>query len=458
MKDIFYLALIVSLGWISCSTPEEDISFDSNLEVFFSTDTVAFDTILSDSRSSTRRLTVLNPNESAIRFSNIRLGEGIASDYSIIINGKELTSVQNEVLHGGDSLLVLVELNVDPRNEDDPYLVKDSIIFEWNTNSEHIKLVAYGQDGNKLSQETICDELWTRDRPYIVSDTLVVGPNCTLTIEAGTKIFFENDAALFIQGTLNALGDSSDHILFRNARFDGIYDEVPGQWNGVYFLEGSDNNQISYTEIFNGQIGLRIGTPDEDDTPDVSVANSRIYNMSTAGILAFTSDVSATNTLIYNCGTYLVGNFAGGNYSYLHCTLSNDPSLFVRDDPSIQFSDNILVGEDDLITEDLTVSINNSILWGSSGEELLINNGGGASVTVNLSTNIIKSATEIENNFTSQEFDFPGFEDPFTFDYSLDSLAFAIDKGTDLGISKDINGKSRDSNPDIGAFERIQKE
>ena len=456
MRNLLLFFPIMIL-WAACEPTEESLSFDPSLSLVFSNDTVAFDTLLSERRSSTRRLTVYNPNEEAIQFSEIALGKGENSDYSVIINGKQQHSVRNERLLGGDSLMVLVEVNVQARNENLPYIVKDSIIFRWNTNEDHVKLVSFGQDVTEVANQTICNETWTSSRPYIISDTVLVGSNCTLNIEKGTTIYFENDAALFIQGTLTAMGDSANRVVFRNSRFDGIYDQVPGQWNGIYFLEGSTDNEISFAKIYNGQVGLRLGSPDDDNIPDVRIFNTEIFNMSTAGILAFTSDLYATNTLVYNCGSYLVGGFAGGNYSFTHCTFSNEPALFVQDEPTVQFSDNIVIGEDQLLTADLSLEMTNCIVWGAGEEELLINNGGGASILLSLNNNIIKSSEEIGGNFTSQENNFPGFTNVFVYDYTLDTLAFAKDKGVDVGIINDLLGASRDDQPDIGAFERKEK-
>ena len=457
MRNTLLIPLLFLL-WFRCSTREESISFNPGLSLLFNNDSVAFDTLLSERRSSTKRLTVYNPNEEAIQFTEIALGKGRNSDYRVIINGREANSLTNERILGGDSIMILVKVNITARNENLPYLVKDSLIFRWNTNEEHVKLVAYGQDGNTINKGSVCNETWTSDRPYIISDTVLVSAGCQLNIEKGANIFFENDAVMVVQGTLKAIGDSANHIVFRNARFDGIYDQVPGQWNGIYFLEGSTDSEVSFTEIYNGQVGLRIGTPDDDDRPDVIVSNTEIYNMSLAGILAFTSDVSVTNTLIYNCGNYLMGGFAGGNYAIRHCTFSNDPALFVMDEPTVQFSDNIVVGDKELLVGDLSLKITNCIIWGTADEELLINNGGGASVFAELNTNIIRSGEEVANNFTSQEFNFPGFKDVFVNNYQLDTLAFAKDKGKDIGVSFDLTGRDRDDNPDIGAYERIEKQ
>ena len=447
MSKIIPFFLVLSI-WMSCASVEDTFSFDPNLEIIFSNDSITFDTLLTDTRSITQRLMVYNPNGCSIYLSEVLLGKGSDSDYTVIINGKEGTRQLNERILARDSLLVLVEVNINSQNQNDPYLVKDSIVFSWNGNSEHVKLVSWGQDGSRIQNQSLCDATWTNDRPYIVSDTVLIQVNCLLNIEPGTTIFFENDAVMFVQGTLHAIGDSANHIVFGNARFDGIYDQVPGQWNGIYFLEGSKDNQVYYAEIFNGQVGLWVESPDDDDIPDLIVRNTEIYNMSQAGILAFTSDLEATNCLIYNCGTYLVGNFAGGNYTYQHCTFSNEPSFFVNDKPTVQFSS---------LTADLKLDLTNTIIWGSGDEELLINNGG-ANVTATLISNIIRSEQELEGNFTSQVFNFPGFNNAFPFDFSLDTLAFAKDAGFDIGIVQDILGANRDRMPDIGAFERIEKE
>lgn len=456
MKNLLYF-LVTLLAWVSCTIKEETVSFDSSLGLVFSSDTVSFDTLLSDTQSSTKRLKVVNPNNEAIIFSEIKLGKSV-SDYNVVINGQETRTLTDQKLLGGDSLLILVEVSVEPQNQDLPYLVKDSIIFNWNTNTTHVKLVTYAQDGNRVSNAVLCDELWTSDRPYIVSDAILVDSLCDLTIEKGTTIYMENDAAIFVKGSLSALGDSSAHITFKNARFDSGYDEVPGQWDGIYFLEGSKDNHLAFVDILNGQVGLRVGTPDDDSEPDLVVEHASIYNMSLAGILAFTSDVTVVNSQIYNCGTYLVGNFLGGNYSYQHCTLSSWPSNFILEEAGVQFSDNIVSSDDEVFIADLTVEIVNSIVWGSQDEELLVSDGGGANVSLDFRSNVIRSVSGWPENYVSTELNFPGFLAPALFDYSLDTLAFSIDKGVDIGVSFDILGVTRDSSPDIGAFERVEGE
>ncbi len=458
IRKYYFVVLISAVFICSCEPEEEKVTGNGNLSLTFSTDTVVFDTVLTAKKSLTKRFRIYNPNSQAIRLSDIRLGKGADSDYSVIINGKMSTSIQDEVLFGRDSLLVLVDVTIDPQDDNTPYLVKDSVVVEWNGNSEHVKLVAWGQDAHYIRSAVICDEVWTKDRPYVIYDLALVDSLCTLTVEAGANIYMDNDASLFIQGSLHILGDSGNHVTIRNTRFDENYLIAPGQWDGLYFLEGSQDNLIRYADIENGQIGLRVGTPDEDTAYDVEVSHSTIRHMSVAGILAYSSDIYAYNVQIYNVNQYLVANFLGGNYTYEHCTFANNAGYFLNDDPLFVFSDNVEVGSGEVLVDDFYLEMTNSIVWGRGEEVLNYGYSGNANFELRLSNNIIKSATELEANFTSTANDYPGFANPLAFDFSLDSLAFARDMGTDIGITDDLLGMPRDANPDIGAFERIDSQ
>jgi len=457
MKHFSLLFFAVISILLACEPQGEKISKNPSLKLAFSNDTVIFDTLLSARTSITKRFRIFNTNKEAIKITDIRLGKGNSSDYSMIVNGQQGALIEDQVLFGGDSLLILINVDIDPQNENLPYLVKDSIIVEWGKYSAHVKLVAWGQDATFINGDVICDETWTADRPYVIYNYAYVDTLCSLTIDPGTKIFIDNNAALYVRGSLKILGDSGNHVLIRNTRFDKDFKEAPGQWDGIYFLEGSKKNEINYAEIENGTYGLRVGSPDDDSDFDIQVKHSIIRHMSQAGILSFTSDVYASNTLIFDAGTYLVGNFAGGNYQYEYCTFTNSPSYFINKDPSVQFSDNIIVSNNQTLVEDLSVYMSNCIIWGDGDEERLISTGGGAKIDTLFVNNIIRSADSIPGNYTSQKRNFPGFVDPATFNYQLDSLAFARDKGTTGVITTDITGKERDSKPDIGAYERFDK-
>jgi hypothetical protein len=459
MKNIFLLVFIGTIAAlaIACEPSEERVSSSGDINLRFSTDTVLFDTLLTARTSITKRLRIFNTSKKAVSISSIRLGGGRRSPYSIIVNGKFGREVRDEILFGGDSLLILIDVEIDPLDVDLPYLVKDSVIVDWNGNTANTKLIAWGQDAHFINAQKICDETWTAARPYVIYNLAVVDTLCTLTMEPGTRVYLDNGAGLFVIGTLKVKGDTANHVIFRNTRFDENYLEAPGQWDGIYFLEGSKANEIDYAEIENGTYGLRVGSPDDDTDFDLRVTHTSIRHMAVAGILAFSSDVFAANTEIFDCGTAVVLNLAGGNYQYEHCTFSNFPSLFNQKDPSFYYSDQLEIEDGKYLIEPLTMNVQNCIIWGSNDEEVASEFSKNGKVTVSLKNNIIRSKPAIEGNTTSIKSNFPGFNDPFNFDYSLDTLSNAKDKGLQLNYETDIRGLNRDSKPDIGAYERIEK-
>ncbi|MDA0194078.1 MAG: right-handed parallel beta-helix repeat-containing protein [Bacteroidetes bacterium] len=453
------LAFIISvLLSISACTPEQEIIDESPGEfIAFSSDTIFFDTLFTSVGSITKRLRVFNPNKQAIKIPEINLAGGASSPYNMYVNGDEGFSFNDVVVFGKDSLLILVEVTIDPQSQDLPFLVKDSINFRQGNARQDIKLISWGQDANFLNNVILgCDETWTAERPYVIVNAVLVDSLCHLTLEKGTRVFFNNNASLFVKGQIEIRGDTADQVILSSVRQDGIFENSSGQWNGIFFLEGSEGNIIDNAVISNGQVGLRIGSPDDNILPDVIVSNTIIKNMSQAGILAFTSDVFAYNSLIYNCGTYLVGNFAGGNYSYVHCTFTNQPNDFRRNDASVQFSDNIILADNSVLSDELHLELINSIIWGNMEDEFLVSLEDPTTSSLLIQNNILRSTLEAfdtNDNIIGQETNFPGFSSPFQTKYSIDSLSIARDAGVQIGIEIDIRGFLRDEKPDIGAYE-----
>ena len=459
IKYFFYCWIV----FILACHPEEEIITDSpDAGLLLSTDTVLFDTLLTERLSLTKRFRIYNPSENAVRIDRIRLGLGGQSSYRIIANGKEGPEITNEILSGGDSLLVLVDSEINPNDQDLPYLVKDSVIIDWNTNSLHVKLIAWGQDAHYINAAALFDTTFSGSRPFVIYDSLLVQPGCTLKIEKGVRMLFNNDAALHVAGTLIISGEKDARVTFRNTRFDQNYLEAPGQWGdpqigaGIIYYPQSQGNVLSYCVIENAASGIYMGVPDEDDEFDLAINNTIIRHMTRFGIIAFTSDIKAENSLIDNCGSSLVANLAGGNYEYIHCTLSNYPNFFLSEDPAVILSDNIETGGDPIIAP-LKISLINNIIWGSGDEELIINGGGGSEINLIMESNIVRSEGTIPDNYTSTETNFPDFENPLSFNYRLDSTSFPVDKGRDAGLLMDLDGKTRDSFPDIGAYEYIEE-
>ncbi len=468
LRYLFILSAIV-IASFSCTPEEEQISFDTSAKLRFSTDTVFFDTLFTTLGSVTKRFRVYNDAENAVNISEVSLGENINSPFSIYVNGLAGPQVNNVRLLGKDSLLVLVEVSIDPRSENLPFLVTDQINFTTNGNNQNVKLVAWGQEANFLRDSVLaCNTTFTADKPYVIYNSILVDEGCTLTIEPGTKIYSHNGSFIFIRGSIQAIGNPENRITFTNDRFEPPFDNAPGQWGGMIFLEGSNNNIIEYSDIRNANVGIYLGTPDEDQIPDLVLGHTRIENIGGNsvipsidelvqpgyGILAITSDLYAYNVLVNNCQLSTVANLAGGNYRYEHCTFANFSFDFFRRDAAMVLSDNLLLGDNSALIADLDVLMTNSILWGSLREELLVSNSEQSIVNIVFNNNILK--TELAAFIEGNSIENPKFFDPQEYQYQLDTLSPAKDVGLLLPIITDLEGKTRDTQPDLGAFERIE--
>ena len=440
----------------SCNPDNEEFTSDPNALLRFSTDSVKFDTVFSSVPSISKRFLVYNDNSKAVNISEISLRLGNNSNYDLIINGQQTPSLTNQRLLGKDSLQIIVSVTIDPINSDLPYLSNDFVDFNTNGNLQSVYLVAWGQDAIFLSKGTIdCNTTWTAKRPYVLKDTILVAENCQWNIEKGVKIYAQPNAAIIIAGSVNAKGTADERILITNERQDKNYINAPGQWGGILFAETSHDNRISFTDIRNAVNGIYLGTPDEDEIPDLILDHSKIENMSGVGIISFTSDLYAYNTLINNCGVHLAGHFAGGNYRYEHCTFVNlDFDFYYREDPSIIFSDFADFGEEQF-ADNISVSLVNSIIWGELDDEIILSNAGGKIFEINTQNNLIKTTDEgyAVSNLINED---PIFINPYDYDYQLDELSPAKDNGIDIGIVTDLEGNLRDANPDIGAYEGVE--
>lgn len=453
----YFILFLIGISVFNCKPEEEIIDFDFSNGLAFSTDTILFDTVFTGVGSATKRLKVFNYNEKALIISDIKLGKGNSSAYNIIINGTEPQHSEDLYVLGKDSLLILVEVFIDPQNENSSYLVKDSIVFETNGFQQDIKLVAWGQDANYLGNEILpCNTTWTSERPYVIYSSILIDTLCQLTIEKGTNVFASKNSYIYAKGNIVAQGTVDERIIFRNERLDPAYENIPGQWGGIILLEGSHGNYMDFSIIRNAEYGIRLGSPDIDTIPDIVLKNTIIENMSNSGILSFTSDLYAENVLVDNCIELNVGNIGGGNYTFRHCTFANYGINFIRETPSLYISDNIVLDDNSLITEDINVVLQNSIIDGNMEDEIFFNLSGETTAIFVFTNSLIKSTIdELDtlNNILNED---PEFIDPARYDYRLDTLSPAKDKGLQLGVAFDLDGNSRDELPDLGTYERIE--
>ena len=446
--------MAITMIFYSCDRDNEIIDPNPEIPLRFSTDTILFDTLFTSLGSITKRFRVFNDNNGAVRIGEIRLGDDTNSPYDIIVNGSRGKSFSDIEILGKDSLLILVDVTIDPRNQDLPFIVRDSVLFNTSNDERDVKLISWGQDANFLNDSVlVCNTTWTADRPYVIFNSVLVDSLCQLDIDPGARIFSHNESSIFVQGTLKVNGVAGNPVVFRNDRLDEDFVNAPGQWQGIFFLEGSTDNEINYAEIRNAEFGVWLGTPDDDSDADLVIRNTIIENISQIGVAAFTSDLEMENTLIDNCARNALGNFAGGNYTYRHCTIASFSFDFFRDESAVVFSDNLILEDNSVLTGDLVVNIDNCIIYGDFDEEIVLSNAAGGVFSITGSGNLLQ--TNIPSFTTGNIIGIdPLFVDARGFNYRLDTLSPAINQGQDLGVMIDLEGKARDAQPDIGAYEK----
>lgn len=452
IKHYFPLFLINLILVFACEPEQERITDDPSVHLTFSQDTVLFDTLFVERGSITKRLKVYNNRSNAIEITSIKLGGSNSSPYSLFVNGIKGKDFESQTVLGQDSILILIEVLIDPNSSQTPFIVEDSIIFETTGALQQVKLLAWGQNANFLNDSIlVCNTQWTNDLPYVIMNFALVEANCSLTIEAGTKIYFHNNSALYVGGSLQVAGTTSEKVLFTNDRLDAPYNATPGQWQGIIFLEGSNANTIDNAIIKNSVYGIWLGTPDEDSIPDLEISNTIIENISSTGLIAFTSDLYAYNLLINNCGESAIANLAGGNYRYTHLTIASLGFDFFRELPSVVLTDQLELADGSTIKDDLAITFSNSIIWGNLSEELFFDFTSSNS-RASFTHNLIKTEEDTfsVHNIINND---PVFLDPEVYNYRLDSISPAINAGFLNMVLVDIEGNPRDSLPDLGVYE-----
>lgn len=395
-----------------------------------------------------------------MNLQQIRLAGGTNSSFKININGLASTEVSNIEIGAGDSIYVFVSVKPGQANQDQPFILEDSISFQFNGNERWVKLSAWGQNANfKKAYEVNQDETWTNERPYVITGGLHIPQGKKLTIEKGTKLYFRADAPFIIDGTLEIKGEKYDStkVVIQSDRLDEPYKDFPGSWPGLIFTNKSINNFISFAVIKNAYQGIVV------NETALELNQTIVENCYDAGILSIGSNLNASNILISNCGKgVILAN--GGNHKLIHCTIAGISNNYVlHKEASLIITDFIRDGNN-VYVNDTKVELINSIIWGANGpveNELLINRIGNQSWEILISNNLIKNelvpegVTLVQNIFNVD----PEFEEidsekrKYNFRLMESSPAIGMGKTTDILI--DLEGKGRNlSTPDIGAYER----
>lgn len=473
---------------------DDDITSDTNKTLSFSTDTLTFDTVFTTLGSVTKRFKFYNRNDQALRISNIRLENGNGSQFRINVDGIQGPEVNDYKVRANDSVWVFVEVTVDPNDDSSPFVLNENIVFTTNGNEQKIVLEAWGQNAYyyrpsafisgfpPLSFISEYDEYFPvgntidlpNDKPHVIFGYLVIDSAVTVNIPENTQLHFYDGAGMWAYrgSTLKVNGKKDEEVVFQGTRLEEFYDDLPGQWDRIILNEGPNDHEINHAVIKNGFIGLSTEAFFLDGSPSLptnklKLNNTIIKTQEVAGIFARTYNIEANNSVIVNSGQQTVVLQGGGDHDFIHCTLANYWPFGTRSTELFTATNHYTIGNIQFIG-DQNIYMGNCIVYGLNAEEIAIDTTGQAAFDLTFDHCIVR--TEIDSTDTifneailnpSNQFGFPLaiFNNTSDLDFSLINGSPGINKGSSAitgTLTEDILGETRDSEPDLGAYEYVQ--
>ncbi len=467
----YIIILTLFTGLFSC---EREFVYRGGEEgLMLSTDTIMFDTIFTAIGSTTHNFLIYNPYDEDMSIEEIELSGGDDSPFRLNINGYAENELADVKVRAKDSLFVFVEVTINPVNSNSPIVVSDSVIIRTRERRQSVKLIAYGQDVILMQKEWLKTQTFTKDKPYLISDYIVVDTAQTLTIEPGARLYFQKDASLLVLGSLVVNGTKDEPVLFAGHRLEDWYVDKPGQWGYIHLLPGSSGTSIDYAIIRNGMMGVLADSVGLNENP-LEINNTKFEHISTFGLLAQSARIKVTNTLFGDCGTHSLAITVGGEYEFIHCTFANYFDWSFRSTPAV-FINNYYMDENDnvKIVPLKKASFENCIIYGCNlgelGYDLKYPEGDlvGLQPHYLFSSCLLKVTDDLDLSDKDHYLDVIKNEDPFfvsveKYNYQLDTLSVAKDAGNrDFAeiVPEDILGVNRleDNGPDLGLYERQEE-
>lgn len=467
-----FLVSLISLLLFGCK--KEQI-LSSGGSVQFSVDTLMFDTVFTSLGSFTASVKIYNPQNQPVKLSSVRLEKGSSSYFNLNVNGVPGNVVTDIEVAAKDSIYVFATVNIDPSDEDVPFIVQDDLIATLNGQEFSVPFVAYGQNAYYIVDSLLPTQTWKTDKPYVIINNAYVDEGATLTLPAGCRVYVHANSRLYVIGTLNINGTKGNEVVFQGDRLDRKYfgnEGYPGEWGGLYFTQESTNNKINYAILkncgnstpLNGGSVLPaaiqlVDTIIDGNDIQLDIRNTIIENSIGYGILCFTSTVYAQNCLINNCGAQALGIFQGGLYEFNNCDfiVYGNNKVSHIENPTVAILNYFDVTNTLRYIGDLKATLRNCVIWGSLQDELFTRGVDGALYDLTLDHCLVKikdtipTAVTQVNTLLNQE---PKFENYSEWNFKPTAGSPLINAGVAVtGLTTDIDGKGRDAQPDIGCYE-----
>jgi len=427
----FLLVIILAVAVVSLSSCiDDEVSTSSSDLLSFSTDTVQFDTVITNQGSPTKQFLVYNRGKKMLNISSIRVAGESKGHFFLNVDGVKGDEFHDIEVRGNDSIFVFVESRLDPTNQDEPEFLNDNIEFVTNGVMQKVAITAWGQDVVILNDTTLSEPTHlTGNKPYLIYGTLTVDSLNDVTIDPGATLLFHDKASMLVKGTLTALGTQDEPIIMRGDRLDHVvgeigYDIMSGQWGGVYFNYESYDNELKYVIMRGNTDGMHVYSSDMSRR-SLHLFNCVLHNATYLTLLGVNAWIDAEGTEFSDAGVY-VADFYGGKLRFVNCTLANYYLFAAIEGPIL----NLETEFDDGIETLFDAYFDNCIFYGNTSD-LNLNELDG--LNVYLRNCLLQSAGEDDACFINCVWDAdPKFyteREKYIFDYRLHDGSDAIARG-----------------------------
>lgn len=496
MKSLInFILIFFIIGLVSC---RDDFNFEPSTgnELAFSKDTVYLDTIFSNIGSSTYQLKVYNRSKNDIQIPKIHLKKGENSKFRLSVDGFTGKSFENIELLAEDSLFVFIETTVDisEQTQEKDFLYTDELVFQSLQSTNEVQLVTLVKDAHFLYPQRYSDQTyesiafndeqvygffldendevngnelqWNNEKPYVIYGYAAVPPGKTLTISEGTDIHFHAQSGLLVFPTAELLanGTIDNPIIVQGNRLEPYYEDIPGQW-GMIFIGQNSKADLKNMLIKNATYGLYINT----NSQPVTLENIQVYNCTDYGIVGQAASINAKNVVTNNIGRAALALTYGGNYEFNHCTFANYWNRAGHTAVLIDNSENY----------PLQATFKNSIIHSASPESLIIATGNEQSASqLYFDYCLIKffdTSNQLSGNYPYEFSNASVYNQcliakyaqqyPPYFKNVTKNQLMPTDQATSIigygsiqnaqQVPNDIQGFSRVSSPDLGAYQHV---
>jgi hypothetical protein len=461
IKLIFGAAIFASLVFSNSACKKKNLFGEGNLG--FSNDTLVFDTVFTTIGSTTKYFKIYNHQNKALKISQVQLMGGTASKFKLNLDGLQGTSFSDLEIPSGDSLFCFVEVKLSVNGQNLPVIVEDSVRFTTNDEDQYVKLVAWGQDMHYHYSNTgmgvfdLNEGTWPNDKPHVIYGAAFVDSAKTLNIVGGTKIYLHKNSILWnYKGTLNIDGDYNNKVIIQGDRLEAYYNDVPGQYYGIYFQEARPS-MIDNAIIKNATAGIHVDSRDAAFTQTtLTISNTEIKNAASYGLFLFDGPkVYGENVLVHSSGVHSLLVIQGADFTFNHCDFLGYGSG-EGTTPAVGISNYYTNAQGTTVADIPNANFNNCVIYGSSGEHLAIDTIQPGGLTLNFH---FRKCVILKSNFSNPMFENCTAANPLFINPSGDNFEFygassLNNTGAPTTVSFDITGFPRPdlNSPDIGAY------